>query len=58
MLGISFTAVCICSVKDIYKNVQRSTIYNSPKLQTIQMSINSRINKCMSYIHLTDDKRQ
>lgn len=38
----------------IYKNIHRSTICNSPKLETTQMLINSKMNKCM---HLYSSNR-
>ena len=30
------------SIKDMYRNVLSNVIYNSPKLETTQMSINNR----------------
>lgn len=36
---------CICSPIDIYKDVYSSIIHNSPKLETFQISINSRMDK-------------
>lgn len=29
--------------KDIYKNAHSNTIYNSPQMETTQMTINSRV---------------
>ena len=40
----------MCSLKDIYYNVSRCTIYNSSKLKITQMLINSRIDK-LEYSH-------
>lgn len=36
---------CMCPPKDTCKNVHSSFIYNSPKLESIQTSINRRMNK-------------
>jgi len=40
----------ICSPKDTYKNVHNSTIYKSQELETIQMSINPRMDKLIVVI--------
>lgn len=35
----------LCSLKDMYENVLRTSIYNSPKLGPTQMFINNRMGK-------------
>lgn len=38
-----------CSPKDTYKNIHNSTIYKSQTLETIQMSIKTRMEKQLGY---------
>lgn len=39
------TNACICSPKDKYEDVYSSSICNSPKQETFQISINNRMDK-------------
>lgn len=53
--------VTICTAQDTYKNIHRSSIHKSPKLETIEMSINSRIEResevlaCSGILHSSEE---
>ena len=44
----------MCSQRDIYKNIQSSTIYNSLKLKTTQISIYVEWISKLYYIHVME----
>lgn len=43
------------STKNMYKNVHSSSVCNSPKLETTQMSLDTRMNNILWYINTVGD---